>query len=81
MDRVEFVPGQSLPLFELKPPLLDGVDFVVKRMFDLVGLAAPAHAVLARDGADGRARSSSTRAARSCSARGGRASAARRSRA
>ena len=37
MDRVEFVPGQSLPLFELKPPLLDGVDFVVKRVFDLVG--------------------------------------------
>ena len=37
MDRVEFVPGQSLPLFELKPPLLDGVDFVVKRAFDVVG--------------------------------------------
>ncbi len=31
MDRVEFVPGQSLPLFELKPPVFDGVDFVVKR--------------------------------------------------
>ncbi|HZI90147.1 MAG TPA: sugar transferase [Thermoleophilaceae bacterium] len=37
MDRVEFVPGQSLPLFELKPPLLDGVDFVVKRVFDVAG--------------------------------------------
>jgi exopolysaccharide biosynthesis polyprenyl glycosylphosphotransferase len=37
MDRVEFVPGQSLPLFELKPPLLDGMDFVVKRVFDLAG--------------------------------------------
>ncbi len=37
MDRVEFVPGQSLPLFELKPPVFDGVDFAVKRAFDLVG--------------------------------------------
>ena len=36
MDRVEFVPGQSLPLFELKPPVFEGVDFVVKRAFDLV---------------------------------------------
>jgi exopolysaccharide biosynthesis polyprenyl glycosylphosphotransferase len=39
MDRVEFVPGQSLPLFELKPPVFEGVDFVVKRTFDLVGAA------------------------------------------
>jgi len=37
MDRVEFVPGQSLPLFELKPPVFEGIDFVVKRGFDLVG--------------------------------------------
>ena len=37
MDRVEFVPGQSLPLFELKPPVFEGMDFVVKRTFDLVG--------------------------------------------
>ena len=37
MDRVEFVPGQALPLFELKAPVFDGVDFVVKRAFDLVG--------------------------------------------
>src|SRR3954454_13639708 len=36
MDRVEFVPGQTLPLFELKPPVFDGVDFVLKRAFDLV---------------------------------------------
>ncbi len=27
MDRVEFVPGQTLPLFELKPPVFDGVDW------------------------------------------------------
>ena len=37
MDRVEFVPGQTLPLFELKPPVFEGVDFVLKRGFDLVG--------------------------------------------
>jgi exopolysaccharide biosynthesis polyprenyl glycosylphosphotransferase len=36
MDRVEFVPGQTLPLFELKPPVFDGIDFVLKRAFDLV---------------------------------------------
>ena len=37
MDRVEFVPGQALPLFELKPPVFDGIDFAIKRSFDLVG--------------------------------------------
>jgi len=39
MDRVEYVPGQALPLFELKPPVFDGVDFAIKRSFDLVGAA------------------------------------------
>jgi exopolysaccharide biosynthesis polyprenyl glycosylphosphotransferase len=34
--RHELVPGQSLPLFELKPPVFEGVDFVIKRTFDLV---------------------------------------------
>jgi exopolysaccharide biosynthesis polyprenyl glycosylphosphotransferase len=37
MDRVEFVPGQALPLFELKPPVFEGLDFALKRSFDLVG--------------------------------------------
>jgi exopolysaccharide biosynthesis polyprenyl glycosylphosphotransferase len=37
MERVEFVPGQALPLFELKPPVFEGLDFAVKRTFDLVG--------------------------------------------
>jgi exopolysaccharide biosynthesis polyprenyl glycosylphosphotransferase len=37
MDRVEFVPGQTLPLFELKPPVFDGVDWLLKRSFDIVG--------------------------------------------
>jgi exopolysaccharide biosynthesis polyprenyl glycosylphosphotransferase len=36
MDRVEFVPGQTLPLFELKLPVFEGIDFVLKRSFDLV---------------------------------------------
>ncbi len=39
VDRAEFVPGQTLPLFELKPPMLEGVAFAVKRSFDLVGAA------------------------------------------
>ena len=53
MDRVELVPGQSLPLFELKPPVFEGVDFVVKRAFDLVApsvllvLISPVLAVIA----------------------------------
>ena len=44
MDRVEFVPGQSLPLFELKPPVFDGMDYVVKRGVRprRLGAAAPA---------------------------------------
>jgi exopolysaccharide biosynthesis polyprenyl glycosylphosphotransferase len=37
MDRVEFVPGQALPLFELKPPVFEGLDFAIKRTFDVVG--------------------------------------------
>ena len=36
MDRVEFIPGQTVPLFELKPPVFEGIDFVVKRTFDIV---------------------------------------------
>jgi exopolysaccharide biosynthesis polyprenyl glycosylphosphotransferase len=35
--RHELVPGQGVPLFELKPPVFEGVDFVVKRVFDLFG--------------------------------------------
>src|SRR4051812_847531 len=36
MDRVEFVPGQTVPLFELKPPVFEGIDFALKRSFDVV---------------------------------------------
>jgi exopolysaccharide biosynthesis polyprenyl glycosylphosphotransferase len=38
--RHELVPGQSVPLFELKPPVFEGVDFVLKRTFDLVVASA-----------------------------------------
>jgi exopolysaccharide biosynthesis polyprenyl glycosylphosphotransferase len=38
-DRAEFSPGQSVPLFTLRPPVFDGVQFIVKRTFDLVGAA------------------------------------------
>ncbi|HXD54108.1 MAG TPA: sugar transferase [Solirubrobacteraceae bacterium] len=37
IHRAEFVPGQSLPLFELGPPAFEGVDFALKRTFDIVG--------------------------------------------
>jgi exopolysaccharide biosynthesis polyprenyl glycosylphosphotransferase len=36
VHRAEFVPGQSVPLFELRPPVFEGIDFVIKRSFDLV---------------------------------------------
>ena len=35
-QRAEFVPGQSLPLFTLKPPVFEGVDFAMKRTFDVL---------------------------------------------
>jgi exopolysaccharide biosynthesis polyprenyl glycosylphosphotransferase len=34
--RGEYVPGQGIPLFELRPPVFVGADWVVKRGFDLV---------------------------------------------
>ena len=37
IHRAEFVPGQSVPLFELGPPVFEGVDFALKRAFDLIG--------------------------------------------
>jgi exopolysaccharide biosynthesis polyprenyl glycosylphosphotransferase len=36
IHHAEFVPGQSVPLFELRPPVFEGMDFVLKRTFDLV---------------------------------------------
>jgi len=37
VHRAEFVPGASVPLFELRPPVFDGFDYVVKRCFDFLG--------------------------------------------
>jgi exopolysaccharide biosynthesis polyprenyl glycosylphosphotransferase len=37
IHRAEFVPGQSVPLFELGPPVFEGIDFALKRAFDLIG--------------------------------------------
>src|SRR5437763_797601 len=36
IQRAEFVPGASVPLFELRPPVFDGFDYALKRTFDLV---------------------------------------------
>jgi exopolysaccharide biosynthesis polyprenyl glycosylphosphotransferase len=35
VHRAEFVPGQTVPLFELKPPVFEGLDYVLKRLFDI----------------------------------------------
>ena len=62
MDRVEFVPGQSLPLFELKPPVFEGIDFFVKRSFDIAGVGAPDPSCCRRSWRPPRSRSGSPRA-------------------
>jgi len=36
VQRGEYVPGHGAPLFELRPPVLTGWDWVLKRGFDLV---------------------------------------------
>ena len=35
-QRGEYVPGQGVPLFELRPPVFAGLDWTVKRVFDTV---------------------------------------------
>ncbi len=35
-QQAEYVPGQAVPLFELRPPVFAGVDWAVKRVFDLM---------------------------------------------
>ena len=34
-QRAEYVPGQGVPLFELRPPVFAGADWAVKRTFDI----------------------------------------------
>ncbi len=36
VQKGEYVPGTGVPLFELRPPILTGWDWVVKRSFDIV---------------------------------------------
>ena len=36
IDRAEFIPGQTVPLFKLRPPVVQGLDYALKRTFDLV---------------------------------------------
>jgi exopolysaccharide biosynthesis polyprenyl glycosylphosphotransferase len=36
MQGAEFVAGSSVPLFELRPPMLEGFDYFLKRTFDFV---------------------------------------------
>jgi exopolysaccharide biosynthesis polyprenyl glycosylphosphotransferase len=35
VERGEYVPGQGMPLFELRPPVFAGADWFLKRSFDL----------------------------------------------
>ena len=35
LQRGEYVPGQGAPLFELRPPVFAGTDWVVKKAFDI----------------------------------------------
>ena len=52
VQRAEFVPGQSVPLFELKPPVFEGFDYALKRTFDVVVARPAARLARAGDGAD-----------------------------
>jgi exopolysaccharide biosynthesis polyprenyl glycosylphosphotransferase len=36
IERGEYVPGQGVPLFEVRPPAFAGADWATKRAFDLV---------------------------------------------
>ncbi len=36
VERGEYVPGQGVPLFELRPPIFAGTDWAIKRVFDIV---------------------------------------------
>ena len=36
LQRAEYIPGQGVPLFELRPPILAGADWLIKRSFDVL---------------------------------------------
>ncbi len=35
-EHADYVPGQGIPLFEVRPPVLVGVDWAIKRAFDVI---------------------------------------------
>jgi exopolysaccharide biosynthesis polyprenyl glycosylphosphotransferase len=37
IHRADFVPGEAVPLFELRSPVFEGFDWFVKRSFDTIG--------------------------------------------
>ncbi len=74
VQRGEYIPGQGAPLFELRPPVLTGWDWAVKRTFDLV-VSIVVLVVASHCGCSSRSRSSSTRAGPSSSSIAGSASA------
>jgi exopolysaccharide biosynthesis polyprenyl glycosylphosphotransferase len=39
VQRADYIPGQSVPLFEIRSPVFAGGDWVLKRTFDLVASA------------------------------------------
>ena len=49
LERAVLVPGQAVPLFEVRPPVLTGVEWAIKRAFDIL-VAAVLIAVLAIPG-------------------------------
>jgi len=36
IHRADFLPGELVPLFELRAPVFEGVDYLIKRTFDLL---------------------------------------------
>jgi exopolysaccharide biosynthesis polyprenyl glycosylphosphotransferase len=52
-QRGEYVPGQGVPLFELHPPVFAGLDWAVKRLFDItvsslmIAVGAPVWLIIA----------------------------------
>ena len=64
VQKGEYVPGQGVLLFDLRPPILTGWGWLVKRTFDVVGSALIVIVGLPALAARSRSRSSSTRAAR-----------------
>ena len=67
VQRAELVPGTSVPLFELRPPVFDGFDYFIKRTFD-VSSRCCCCSPLAAAGAERAARALSPRAGRSSTA-------------